>query len=152
MRKNKILFIISSLLFISSFLISWSPHNNSKKEIISATGTIRYIPLERGFYGIITDKGEKYLPLNLPDEFKKDRLRVWFKARLKKIVTIQMWGEPVEILEIKLIEKIQNLSQIKVAILYERITDGIYHPSKIRTYKDLVRILKETDPDLVFKI
>ena len=42
--------------------------------------------------------------------------------------------------------------EVKVAILYERITDGIYHPSKIRTYKDLVKILKETNPDLVFRV
>ena len=45
-----------------------------------------------------------------------------------------------------------KLKDVKVAILYERITAGIYHPSKIRTYEDLVRILKETNPDLVFRI
>ncbi|RLF50961.1 MAG: hypothetical protein DRN19_03625, partial [Thermoplasmata archaeon] len=27
----------------------------------------------------------------------------------------------------------ENMTDIKVAILYQRITDGIYHPSKIRT-------------------
>jgi len=119
--------------------------------IFFTNGIIKYIPLEGGFYGIETDKGEKYIPLNLPEEFKKDGLKVWFKAKPKKVATIQMWGKPIEILEIKLIE-VQNLSQIKVAILYERITDGIYHPSKIRTYKDLVKILKETKPDLVFRV
>jgi len=114
MRKSKILFIISSLgvLFISSFLISWSFQKNSKKQIISATGTIKYIPLEGGFYGIITDKGEKYLPLNLPDEFKKDRLKVWFKARPKKVATVYMWGKPIKILEIRYIKSVYHLDVI----------------------------------------
>nr|MCR5854103.1 alpha-glucosidase C-terminal domain-containing protein [Thermodesulfobacteriota bacterium] len=152
MNKNKnrsqIIIRILGIFLFSIFLIGWK----SQEKTIIEIGTIKYIWLEGGFYGIITDKGGKYLPVNLPEEFKKDGLRVWFKARPKKIVTIYQWGEPVEILEIKLIEKIQNLSQIKVTILYERITDGIYHPSKIRTYKDLVKILKETNPDLVFRI
>ena len=45
-----------------------------------------------------------------------------------------------------------SFSEVISAILYERITDGIYHPSKIRTYEDLVNILKETNPDLVFRV
>ncbi|RLI17435.1 hypothetical protein DRO49_03630 [Candidatus Bathyarchaeota archaeon] len=48
--------------------------------------------------------------------------------------------------------KKSDLSKVKVAILYERITDGIYHPSKLRTYEDLVKILNETNPDLVFRV
>ena len=147
--KNKILTAIIAILVLASSLIGLK-YFQGEKEIISAKGTIKYIPLEGGFYGIETDKGEKYLPVNLPQEFKKDGLKVWFKAKQKKTITIYQWGKPVEILKIKLIEA-QNLSQIKVAILYERITGGIYHPSKIRTYRDLVRILKE-NPDLVFRV
>jgi len=141
---------ILGIFLLSAFLIGWNFQKTSEKEIV-ATGTIKYIPLEGGFYGIETDKGEKYFPLNLSEEFKKEGLRVWLKAKPKKVATIQMWGKPIEILEIKLTE-VQNLSQIKVAILYERITDGIYHPSKISTYKDLVNILNETNPDLVFRV
>ncbi|RKZ02381.1 MAG: hypothetical protein DRQ10_00100, partial [Candidatus Hydrothermota bacterium] len=149
--KNKILFITIVILASASGLIG-RKYLQGEKEIISTNGTVRYIPLEGGFYGIETDKGEKYLPFNLPDEFKKDGLRVWFKAKPKEAATFHMWGKPVEILEIKSIEKMQDPSQIKVAILYERITDGLYHPSRIRTYEDLVKILKETNPDLVFRI
>ena len=74
-------------------------------------------------YGIVTDEGEKYLPLNLPEEFKKDGLRIQFKAKPKKVATNQMWGKPIEILEIKLIE-VQDLSQIKVAVQYRYVTNG----------------------------
>ena len=149
MKRAILTATILAVLFVS-ILIGWKYFG--KGEIISATGTIKYIPLEGGFYGIETEKGEKYLPLNLPAEFKKDGLKVWFKAKPKKGATIQMWGKPVEILEIKVIEKTQAPSQIKVAILYQRISDFIYHPSKIRTYDDLVKILKETNPDLVFRV
>ncbi|RJS90857.1 hypothetical protein CW705_05065 [Candidatus Bathyarchaeota archaeon] len=74
--------------------------------VFTARGTIRYIPLEGGFYGIITDDGKKYLPLNLPERYRHDRLRVWFKAKLRRnVTTIYMWGEPIEILKIKRIKE-----------------------------------------------
>ncbi len=148
--KNKILIVTIVILVLASGSIG-GKYFQKEKEMIFATGTIKYITIEGGFYGIITGKEKRYLPVNLPEVFKKDGLRVWFKAKSKKVFTTHTWGESIEILEIKPIE-VQNLSQIKVAILYERITDGIYHPSKIRTYKDLVKILKETKPDLVFRI
>ncbi|RKZ23619.1 hypothetical protein DRQ23_02740, partial [bacterium] len=130
--KNRIFTRTIVILVLASGLIG-EKYFQKGKEIFFATGTIKYISIEGGFYGIITEKGKNYLPVNLSEEFKKDGLSVLFKAKPQRVATIQMWGEPVEILEIKLIEKKQNLSQIKVAILYERITDGIYHPSKIRT-------------------
>ena len=49
-------------------------------------------------------------------------------------------------------QKTFSEKEVKVAILYQRITDGIYHPSRIRTYEDLVNILRETKPDLVFRV
>ena len=100
-NMKKILIIIGilgiSLLF--AFLIGW--RYKKEKTLISETGTVKYIPLEGGFYGIITDKGDRYLPINLPEEFKQDGLKVEFKARLKKIVTIHGWGKPIEILKIR---------------------------------------------------
>jgi len=149
--KNRV-FTRTIVILVLAYGLIGGEYFQEGNEIIFATGTIKYISIEGGFYGIITEKGQNYLPLNLSEEFKKDGLSVWFKAKPQKVATTHMWGEPVEILEIKLIEKKQNLSQIKVAILYERITDGIYHPSNIRTYEDLVKILKNINPDLVFRI
>ena len=100
--------------------------------VFTARGIIRYIPLEGGFYGIITDDEKKYLPLNLPEKYKHDGLRVWFKAKLRKdATTIYMWRKPIEILKIKKIKRVfrkggraEGLPKVKVAILYERIGDG----------------------------
>ena len=138
-------------LFISGIvgillLIGWK----SEEKIITEIGTIKYIQLEGGFYGIVTEKGEKYLPINLKEEFKEDGLRIWFKARPKKVATIQMWGKPIEILEIQKIreKKVKNFSQIKVAVLYERIGDG-----KLinRSVEDEIKIFKETNTDFIFR-
>ena len=64
----------------------------------SGVGTVRFIELEGGFYGIITPEGDNYLPLNLPKEFQVDGLQVTFSAREERDVsTIAMWGTPVRI-------------------------------------------------------
>lgn len=64
-------------------------------------GTVQYIELEGGFYGIVDEKGNRYQPLNLPRAFKKDGLPVAFRAEpAEGILTLQMWGTPVRITSI----------------------------------------------------
>jgi hypothetical protein len=68
---------------------------------VSGRGTITYIDLEGGFYGIITDDGAKYLPLNLPDGYESDGTEVEFTAVIAQdYATIAMWGVPVNLLSI----------------------------------------------------
>ena len=150
MKKSFITSLVLGILVIlllSTFLTGWSFRKTSEKEVISSNGTIKYISLEDGFYGIITNKGEKYLPLNLPEDFKKEGLRVWFKAKPKKVATIYQWGKPIEILEIRLIE-VQDLSQIKVAVQYRYVTDGEVIN---RSLNDVIKILNETKADFIFQ-
>lgn len=65
---------------------------------ISASGTVKYIRIEGGFFGIITPDDRKYLPLNLPEEFQVDGMPVTFTAREKPgVATTAMWGKPVEL-------------------------------------------------------
>ncbi|MBI4115142.1 MAG: hypothetical protein HY447_01050 [Candidatus Omnitrophica bacterium] len=57
-----------------------------------------YINLEGGFYGIIDEAGNRYLPVNLPEEFKKDKLHVLFRAvPVQDQMGIQMWGVHVRL-------------------------------------------------------
>ncbi|MCQ8894010.1 MAG: META domain-containing protein [Methanolinea sp.] len=71
-------------------------------EEITAEGTIRYVDLEGGFYGIESLSGTHYLPLNLPEKFEVDGLEVSFTARTSPgTATVQMWGIPVTILTIQ---------------------------------------------------
>ena len=69
---------------------------------VEGTGRIQYNDFEGGFYGIVSDDGEHYDPINLPSEFEEDGLRVGFKLKiLENQSSIHMWGTVVEILEIK---------------------------------------------------
>ncbi|MHC4755778.1 MAG: hypothetical protein ACYTBP_11605 [Planctomycetota bacterium] len=66
------------------------------------TGTVRYLMFEGGFYGIVGDDGRKYDPVKLPEKFRKDGVRVRFRAREKKNVAgIHMWGKIVVIEKIE---------------------------------------------------
>lgn len=68
---------------------------------ISGEGTIRYIGIEAGFYGIVGDNGEHYDPINLHSDFKKDGLRVKYVLRPRPdLMNFHMWGTIVEILSI----------------------------------------------------
>ncbi|MDI6800664.1 MAG: hypothetical protein QMD01_01210 [Thermodesulfovibrionales bacterium] len=99
-------------LFLSFFLTvtaasckslygSNTPSNSdSKKEEISFVAEVKWIPFEGGFYGLLTKAGEKFLPLNLPDKFKKDGLKIKVRGKTKEVFTIYMWGTSFEIYEI----------------------------------------------------
>lgn len=67
------------------------------------TGTMRWIELEGGFWGIITASGGKYLPTQaLPEAVQKEGMPVRGTLRLRKgVMTIQMWGSPVEVVTIE---------------------------------------------------
>jgi len=74
-------------------------------ESITASGTVTYIELEGGFFGIITDDGAKFLPLNLPDRYACDGTEVEFTAVIAHdTTTFAMWGVPVNLLSITSIE------------------------------------------------
>ncbi len=82
-----------------------SKENHHREEGFEGTGTVHYIELEGGFFGIITDDEKKLLPLNLPDALKVDGIKISFIAKHAQVMTIQMWGIPVELLEVKVIKE-----------------------------------------------
>lgn len=91
--KKLIFMSIISLFLLSGFLCS--------EDIQVQKGTVVYLNLEGGFYGIIGDNGKHYDPQNLADEFKKDSLRVSFEYKVSENQTsIHMWGELIEIVKI----------------------------------------------------
>lgn len=70
-----------------------------KSHIVSGTGTVVYVDLEGGFYGIIADDGTHYLPDSLPQSCKADGIRVQFKGMEKTTqVSTSMWGASIRIL------------------------------------------------------
>ena len=96
--------IIILLLLISSLAFSAPPEETQEEEYISINGSIKYLAFEGGFYGIVSDDGKHYDPINLDQKFATDDLRVKVKAKLLKgIDSFHMWGSIIEIIEIDLI-------------------------------------------------
>ena len=73
-----------------------------KGSIVTVTGTITYLDLEGGFYGIMADSGERYYPLNLDKQYQVNglKIRVGGKVRMD-VITTTMWGTPLEIVKIE---------------------------------------------------
>jgi hypothetical protein len=110
---NTRLYFISLVLLLPLLLVSCQASENSLTESENTLtesedamhGTVRFINLEGGFYGIEADDGTKYNPLNLPEAFKQDGLRVAFRVQVREdVATIQQWGTPAEIVEISNLE------------------------------------------------
>jgi hypothetical protein len=75
---------------------------DSKEEEISFVAEVILIPLEGGFYGLLAEDGRRFLPLNLPEGFRREGLKVRVRGEMKKnVATIYMWGTPFEIHEIE---------------------------------------------------
>ncbi|MFK7935037.1 MAG: hypothetical protein AB8G22_16115 [Saprospiraceae bacterium] len=68
---------------------------------MTITGTITYQNIGMGFYGIETDNGKQYQPLNLDSAFAKKGLRVKVIAKTLNVETMEMWGTPIEIQKIE---------------------------------------------------
>ena len=60
-------------------------------------GKVVYLSFEGGAYGIIDQHGKKYLPVNMPNQLKKDGVEVTCSIRPADAATLLMWGEPVYI-------------------------------------------------------
>jgi len=69
---------------------------------IDGIGTIEFVNLEGGFFGIVDDDGTRYFPLNLPVEFNNNGLRVAYQVQIAKdVATTQQWGIAVNVLFIQ---------------------------------------------------
>jgi hypothetical protein len=70
-------------------------------DIISGVATVSYVNLEGGFYGLVTDDERRLVPDTLAERFRRDGLRVRFRAvRLDSTFSIRMWGQPIDLLDI----------------------------------------------------
>jgi|GEM_PF-5516837 len=78
------------------------PSAEEKVDAVPFTGRIIFNDFEGGFFGIVTDEGERFDPTNLPDQFEKKGLRVSGRLRPRPdLVGFHMWGTFADVLEIK---------------------------------------------------
>jgi hypothetical protein len=89
---TKILLAVCGLV-MSAFLYA----QESTEPSMSFVGRIIYVSLEGGFYGIESDNGNKFNPLNLPKQFKRPGLLVQVNGIVKQVFTHRMWGQSIYI-------------------------------------------------------
>ena len=68
---------------------------------------VQRVGVEGGFWGLATDSGERYNPLNdLPAEMERDGVRARLAVSLRKdVLTTRMWGTPVKVYAYELLEE-----------------------------------------------
>ena len=67
-------------------------------------GTVKYLELEGGFWGIIGEDGTEYRPVDMPAELQEQELDV--EATLLQVeeeMSMHMWGEPVKVQDFKVV-------------------------------------------------
>jgi len=68
--------------------------------------TVKYLNFEGGFYGLVSEKGAKLLPMNLPTKYKIEGTILRVKGQsINNMMTIQQWGTPFKVIDIELIKK-----------------------------------------------
>jgi hypothetical protein len=74
------------------------------QEFTDARGAIVAVNEQNGWYGIVpdSDRGTRYAPDRLPDDVKKDGVRVIFSGRVGPIdPNVRMWGTPFTVTSIR---------------------------------------------------
>jgi len=100
--KASVLCTIACVLVLSSSVLSARKNpsfsiDNRPDRFVDIIGNVVFVELEGGFFGIIDDDGRHYEPINLPEEFEIDGLRIKFSGRPTPGYSIYMWGMSIGI-------------------------------------------------------
>jgi hypothetical protein len=100
MKTSIILVVLVILTVMATVHLILS--NQRSSETISFEGTVKHIPLEGGFYGIVSSQGNKFDPVNLAPPYQLDELRVRVRAMPQpEKVSFHMWGKIIKIVDIQ---------------------------------------------------
>ena len=87
MKPIAIIVSFASIAFILACGCTMPAENPNE---VSGSGTVVYIDLEGGFYGIVSEDGKEYLPLNLPPQYQENGISVVFEGVIREdMYTIQ---------------------------------------------------------------
>lgn len=74
------------------------------KKTKTISGTVTWVNIGGGFFGIVGDDGREYYPENgLPGKTKEEGIRIKADIRFTKGVNIHMWGEAVEVSDVEIL-------------------------------------------------
>jgi len=98
--KTLLLALVVIAATLSSTVVAYEIKKN--ENIITETGTVVFLSFEGGFYGIISDTGKHYDPINWNPEFTTNGTRVYFTAKIHQdLYSFHMWGTIVELISIQ---------------------------------------------------
>lgn len=67
---------------------------------IKVSGEVQYINLATGFWAIVSQDGEKYRPIHMPDQMKIEGKKVTVRIKpISEEFSMMMWGTPVKIIQ-----------------------------------------------------
>jgi hypothetical protein len=93
--------LFARLLVIAAALVAVGAAQS--RELTDVSGAIEAVNPQAGWYAIVPDgdRGTRYAPDRLPDEFKKDGLRVVFSGRVGRVdPNVRTWGIPLTLTKI----------------------------------------------------
>lgn len=93
--------MIIGVVFVLIGASALSSQFTTNDGLIHGKGTVKYLSFEGGFYGVVGDDGKNYDPINMPQEFKVDGLRVQFTANLTDYLSFHMWGYVTKLFSIE---------------------------------------------------
>ena len=99
--KLWVIIIMIGVVFVLIGAFALSSQFTTNDGLIHSKGTVKYLSFEGGFYGIVGDDGKNYDPINMPQEFKVDGLRVQFVANITNYLSFHMWGYVVKLVSIE---------------------------------------------------
>lgn len=92
---------VRALGLVLLLCVAWSAYACGGGDTVEGTGTIRYLDVEGGFYGIVADDGSNYDPINLACDFavfQEDGLRITFEGEIRDdLDSVHMWGTIIEL-------------------------------------------------------
>jgi len=79
------------------------PRTAPETHQVEFSGKVVFVPVEGGFYGILSDAGKRYDPVSkLPNAFQEDGLKVRVRGEIPPTsATVHMWGAKIRIIEIR---------------------------------------------------
>ncbi len=61
-------------------------------------GTVVYVDINGGFWGIETNSGDQFLPVNMPEQLKTEGAKVTLEVNEIDLMNMYMWGRTVEVI------------------------------------------------------
>lgn len=76
-------------------------HEPEGEAPFAITGEVVFNDFEGGFWGLVSDEGEMFRPLEMPEALQQAGVKVSLLLRPVEVMSFQMWGEPVEIVSVE---------------------------------------------------